>query len=62
MKKKSFREKKDNSSLNFFKTLLTSLAIILVFSILPNLFSFIKNNLKSNEVVFNSSKQSFKEI
>ncbi len=62
MKKKSFRAKQDNSSLNFFKTLLTSLAIILVFSILPNSVSFIKNNFKSNEVVFNSSKQSFNEI
>ncbi len=61
MKKKSFRTKQDNSNLNFFKTLLTSLAIILVFSILPNSVSFIKNNFKSNEVVFNSSKQSFNE-
>ena len=62
MKKKSFRVKQDNSSSNFFKTLLTSLAIILVFSILPNSVSFIKNNFKSNEVVLNSSKQSFDEI
>ena len=62
MKKKSFRTKQDNSNLIFFKTLLTSLAIILVFSILPNSVSFIKNNLKSNEVVLNSSKQSFDEI
>jgi len=62
MKKKSFGKKQDNSNLNFFKTLLTSLAIILVFSILPNLVSFIKNNFKSNEVVLNSSKQSFQEI
>ncbi len=62
MKKKSFGKKQDNSNLNFFKTLLTSLAIILVFSILPNLVSFIKNNFKSNEVVLNSSKQSFDEI
>ena len=62
MKKKSFRTKLDNSNLNFFKTLLTSLAIILVFSILPNSVSFIKNNFKSNEVVLNSSKQSFDEI
>ena len=61
MEKKSFK-KKDNSNLNFFKTLLTSLAIILVFSILPNSVSFIKNNFKSNEVVLNSSKQSFNEI
>ena len=62
MKKKSFRTKQDNSNLNFFKTLLTSLAIILVFSILPNSVSFIKNNFKSNEVVLNSSKQSFNKI
>ena len=62
IKKKSFGKKQDNSNLNFFKTLLTSLAIILVFSILPNSVSFIKNNFKSNEVVLNSSKQSFDEI
>ena len=62
MKKKSFRTKQDNSNLNFFKTLLASLVIILVFSILPNSVSFIKNNFKSNEVVLNSSKQSFDEI
>ena len=62
MKKKSYRKKQDNSNLNFFKTLLTSLAVILVFSILPNSVSFIKNNFKSNEVVLNSSKQSFDEI
>jgi len=62
MKKKSFGKKQDNSNLNFFKTLLASLAIILVFSILPNSISFIKNNFKSNEVVLNSSKQSFDEI
>ncbi len=62
MKKKSFRTKQDNSNLNFFKTLLTSLVIILIFSILPNSVSFIKNNFKSNEVVLNSSKQSFNEI
>ncbi len=61
MKKKSFRTKQVNSNLNFFKTLLTSLAIILVFSILPNSVSFIKNNFISNEVVLNSSKQSFNE-
>ena len=62
MKKKSFRKKQDNSNLNFFKTVLTSLAIILIFSILPNSVSFIKNNFKSKEVVLNSSKQSFDEI
>ena len=62
MKKISFRKKQDESNLNFFKTLLTSLVVILIFSVLPNLLSFIKNNLKSNEVVFNSSKQNFDEI
>ena len=62
MKKKFFIKKQDDSNLNFFKTLLTSLLIILIFSVLPNTVSFIKNNLKSNEVVLNSSKQNFDEI
>ena len=62
MKKKNLKKKQDNSNLNFFKTLLTSLVIILVFSVLPNSVSFVKNNFKSNEVVFNSSKQNFDEI
>ena len=62
MKKKSFRKIQDSSNLNLFKTLLTSLVIIFVFSILPNSVSFIKNNFKSKEVVLNSSKQSFNEI
>ena len=62
MKKENFKKKHDHSNLNFFKTLLTSLVIILIFSVLPNSVSFIKNNLKSNEVVFNSSKQSFDKI
>ena len=62
MKNKKFKKKQDHSNLNFFKTLLTSLSLILIFSILPNLFNFIENNLKSNEVVFNSSKQNFDEI
>ncbi len=56
------KKKQDSSNLNFFKTLLTSLVIILTFSVLPNLASHVKNNLKSNEVIFNSSKQSFDEI
>ncbi len=60
--KKLLKKKQDSSNLNFFKTLLTSLVIILVFSILPNSINFIKQNLKSNEVVFNSSKKSFDEI
>jgi len=62
MKKKILKKQHDNSNLNFFKTLLTSLIIIFVFSILPNSANFIKKNLKSNEVVFNSSKQNFDEI
>ena len=60
--KKLLKKKKDSSNLNFFKTLLTSLVIILVFSILPTSVSFIKENLKSNVVVLNSSKKSFDEI
>ncbi len=62
MKKKNLKKKQDNSNLNFFKTLLTSLAVILIFSVLPNLLSFMKTNLNSNKVVFNSSKQNFDEI
>ncbi|OCW82534.1 glucosaminidase [Pelagibacteraceae bacterium GOM-A3] len=62
MKKKNLKKEQDKSSLNFFKTFLTSLVVILVFSVLPNLLSVMKTNLKSNEVVFNSSKQNFNEI
>ena len=61
MREKNFK-KQDRSNLNFFKTLLTSLIIIFIFSVLPNSAKFIKNNLKSNEIVFNSSKQNFDEI
>ena len=61
MKNKKLK-KQGNNNLNFFKTLLTSLSLILIFSILPSSVNFIKNNFKSNEVVFNSSKQSFDEI
>jgi len=60
--KKFLKIRQDSNNLNFFKTLLTSLFIILVFSILPNSISFIKENFKSNEVVLNSSKKSFDEI
>ena len=60
--KKNLTQEKVNSNLTLFKTFLTSLVLILVFSILPNSVSFITNNLKSNEIVFNSSKQSFEEI
>ncbi len=62
MKKVTSKKKYDNSNLIFFKTLLSSLVLILIFSILPNLFNFINSNLKSNEVVLNSSKQNFEEI
>ena len=60
--KKNLKEEQVNTNLNFFKTFLTSLVLILVFSILPNSVSFITNNFKSNEIVFNSSKQNFEEI
>ncbi len=60
--KKKVSKKDDNSNLNFFKTLLTSLVIIFIFSILPNSVSFVKSNFKSSEVVINSSKQNFDEI
>ena len=62
MKKKKLKKEKDYDNLNFFKTLLTSLIIIFVFSVLPNSVNFLKNNFKSNQVVLNSSKQSFDEI
>ena len=61
MKKKNFKKNSDNNQ-SFFKTLFLSLIIISVFSILPNSINFIKNNFKSNEIVINSSKQSFEEI
>ena len=61
MKKKNFKKKSDINQ-SFFKTLFLSLIIISVFSILPNSINFIKNNFKSNEIVINSSKQSFEEI
>ena len=61
MKKQNFRDQ-NSSNINFIKTLFTSLIIIFIFSVLPNSTKFIKNNFKSNEVVFNSSKQNFDEI
>ena len=60
--KKKLKQEEVKGSLNLFKTFLTSLVLILIFSILPSSVSFITNNLKSNEIVFNSSKQSFEEI
>ncbi len=62
MSKKKIKKEKYNSNINFLKTLLISFIIIFIFAILPNSISFIKSNLKSNEVVFNSSKQNFEEI
>ena len=62
MSKKKIKKEKYNSNTNFLKTLLISFIIIFSFAILPNSISFIKSNLKSNEVVFNSSKQNFEEI
>ncbi len=62
MKKKNFKKKKDESNLNFFKTLLSSLIIIFIFSVLPSINNLIKNSFSSNDVVLNSSKQSFNEI
>ena len=61
MKKKNFKKNSDINQ-SFFKTLFLSLIIISIFSILPNSVNFIKNNFKSNEIVINSSKQSFEEI
>ena len=61
MRKKNFRKKSD-SNLSFLKTFFLSLILISVFSILPNTISIIKNNFKSNEIVINTSKQSFEEI
>jgi len=61
MKLKSLK-KQDNSNLNFFKTLVTSLVIILIFSVLPISVDFINNNLKSNDIVLNSSKQNFDKV
>ena len=50
------------SNANFFKTLLTSIIIILIFSVLPSSINLIKNNLQSNQIVINSSKQNFEDI
>ena len=60
--KKNLKKYQDSSNLNFFKTLLASLVVILIFSILPNSVNIIKNSLKSKEVVLNPSKQNFDEI
>ena len=60
--KKNLKKNQDISNLNFFKTLLASLVVILIFSILPNSVNIIKNSLKSKAVVLNPSKQNFDEI
>tara|TARA_Y100000816_G_C26068778_1_gene561917 strand:+ start:1050 stop:1277 length:228 start_codon:yes stop_codon:yes gene_type:complete len=62
MKKKKLKKKLNDSNLNFFKTFLASLIIILIFSILPSSINFIKLNFDNTQVVINSSKQSFDEI
>ena len=62
MKKKIKKKIQNINSQSFFKTLLTSLFLILIFSILPNSISFIKKNFKPNQIVINSSKQNFDEI
>ena len=62
LKKKKLKKKINHSNLNFFKTFLASLIIILIFSILPSSINLIKLNFDNNQVVINSSKQSFDEI
>ena len=62
MVKKKLKKRLNYNNSNFLKTLLTSFIIIFIFSVLPNTISFIKNNIKSNQVVLNSSKQNFDEI
>ena len=62
MVKKKLKKRLNYNNSNFLKTLLTSFIIIFIFSVLPNTISFIKNSIKSNQVVLNSSKQNFDEI
>jgi Uncharacterized FlgJ-related protein len=52
-------KKKDSSNLNLFKTFVTSLVVIFIFSVLPTSVELIRKNFNSNEIVFNSSKQNF---
>ena len=59
MNKKKSKKKLNEGNLNFFKTVLTSLMLILIFSVFPDTINYIKNNFKPNQVVFNSSKQYF---
>ena len=62
MNKKKSKKKLNEGNLNFFKTVLTSLMLILIFSVFPDTINYIKNNFKPNQVVFNSSKQNFDDI
>ncbi len=59
---KKFKKKLNYNNINFFKTLLISFIVIFIFSVLPNTINYFKKNLKSNQVVFNSSKKNFDEI
>ena len=61
-KKKTFKNIKDHSTISFFKTLILSFILISIFAALPNSIFFVKKNFKSNQIVINSSKQSFDEI
>ena len=61
-KKKTFKKIKDHSTISFFKTLILSFILISIFTALPNSIFFVKKNFKSNQIVINSSKQSFDEI
>ena len=61
-KKKTFKKIKDHSTISFFKTLILSFILISIFEALPNSIFFVKKNFKSNQIVINSSKQSFDEI
>ena len=59
---KKLKKKLNYNNINFFKTLLISFIVIFIFSVLPNTINYFKKNLKSNQVVFNSSKKNFDEI
>ena len=61
-KKKTFKKIKDHSTISFFKTLILSFILISIFAALPNSIFFVKKNFKSNQIVINSSKQSFDKI
>ena len=61
-KKKIFKKIKNHSTISFFKTLILGFILISIFAALPNSIFFVKKNFKSNQIVINSSKQSFDEI